>query len=54
MLATAGILAILGGVVPAAPVEAATDKLPDLRVARMADFRIQRTPAVAGSSASPA
>ena len=43
MLATAGILAILGGVLPAAPVEAATDKLPDLRVARMADFRIERT-----------
>ena len=43
MLAVAGILVIVSGVVPAAPVEAATDKLPDLRVARMADFRIERT-----------
>ncbi len=43
MLAGIGIIALLTGVLPAAPVEAATDKLPDLRVARMANFRIQRT-----------
>jgi hypothetical protein len=43
LLAAAGILGILNGVLPAAAADAATDKLPDLKVAAMANFRIQRT-----------
>ena len=38
-----GTLGILFGVLPAAPALAATDKLPDLKVAKMASFSIQRT-----------
>ena len=43
LIACAGILGLLNGVVPVAPVSAASDKLPDLRVARVTDFTIQRT-----------
>jgi hypothetical protein len=43
LLAAAGILGILNGILPAAAAEAATDKLPDLKVAAMAHFKIQRT-----------
>ncbi len=43
LVVVAGILGILNGVLPAAPAVAATDKLPDLRVARIGDFSIQRT-----------
>ncbi len=38
-----GTLDILFGVLPAAPALAATDKLPDLKVAKMGSFSIQRT-----------
>ena len=43
LLAAAGILGVLNGVLPAAAAGAATDKLPDLKVAAMAHFKIQRT-----------
>jgi hypothetical protein len=43
LVVLAGTLGILVGVLPAAPALAATDKLPDLKVAKMADFSIQRT-----------
>jgi hypothetical protein len=43
LVVAAGILGILNGVLPAASVSAATDKLPDLKVAKMAHFKIQRT-----------
>ena len=43
LVVLAGTLGILFGVLPAAPVLAATDKLPDLKVAKMAHFSIQRT-----------
>ena len=35
-----GLAAVLTGIVPAAPVEAASDRLPDLRSARIRDIRI--------------
>jgi hypothetical protein len=44
LVVVAGILGIVNGVLPiAAPVDAATDKLPDLKVAKMTGFRIQKT-----------
>ena len=42
-MAGAGILGILTGILPTAAANAATDKLPDLKVAAMAHFKIQRT-----------
>ncbi len=39
----AGVLGILTGALPVAPALAASDKLPDLKVAPMSGFRIERT-----------
>lgn len=38
-----GLLALVGGIVPPAPVSAATDRLPDLRSSRPTDLRISTT-----------
>jgi Lysyl oxidase len=43
LVVVAGILCIVNGVLPVAPVAAATDKLPDLKVAKITGFRIQKT-----------
>lgn len=43
LVVVAGILGILTGAFPVAPVAAASDKLPDLKVAAMSGFRIERT-----------
>ena len=40
LMLTLGLLAVIGAVVPVPPVAAATDRLPDLRVAPISDFHL--------------
>ena len=42
-VATLGLVALIGGIMPPATVHAATDRLPDLRASRATELRIQTT-----------